>query len=173
MEMTKNVNVDNIYSDSLERIKLLYSEFKNSKAIVYEYYRRLHLDITNSTFGKVRKELIEIIDNAKSGIVDLKTEIVKYFKKNKNLVTKYSFESAFSFVKKIDYIKNQNAKTLLPSINKVIVRLTNLEFADKNKFKKLINKFYFILNNYIKILVPSDKSDFLMGWVLGKVNPQN
>lgn len=173
MEMIKSNTTDNLYSDTLNRIKLLYDEFKNSKAIIYEYFRRLVLDISSSTDGKVRKDVLKLVEGSKSGILDLKKELVTYLKNNKSLINKYSFESTYSFIKKIERLRDQYTKNFSLSINKIIVRLTNLEYMDKNKFKKLVNKFYFVCNNYIKIILNKDKSEFFMGWVLGKVNPQN
>jgi len=173
MELNKNVNIDNLYTDLINRIKLLYTEFKNSKEVVYEYFRRLILDVSNSMSGKVRKDLLKLIVGSKSGILDLKSELVKYLKNNKNLINKYSFESTYSFIKKIEKVRNDYTKMFLPAINKIIVRLTNLEFSDKLKFKKVINNFYFICNNYIKIILNNDKSEYVMGWLLSKANPQN
>jgi hypothetical protein len=173
MGLNKNINIDNLYSDLINRIKLLYTEFKNSKEVVYEYFRRLILDVSNSMSGKVRKDVLKLVEGSKSGILDLKSELVKYLKNNKNLINKYSFESTYSFIKKIEKVRNDYTKMFLPAINKIIVRLTNLEFSDKSKFKKAINNFYFICNNYIKIILNNDKSEYVMGWLLSKVNPQN
>jgi hypothetical protein len=173
MGLNKNINIDNLYTDLINRIKLLYTEFKNSKEVVYEYFRRLILDVSNSMSGKVRKDVLKLVEGSKSGILDLKSELVKYLKNNKNLINKYSFESTYSFIKKIEKVRNDYTKMFLPAINKIIVRLTNLEFSDKPKFKKTINNFYFICNNYIKIILNNDKSEYVMGWLLSKVNPQN
>jgi len=173
MGLTQNINVDNLYSDTLNRINLLYNEFKNSKAIIYEYFRRLILDISSSMSGKVRKDVLKLIDGSKSGILDLKSELVNYLKNNKSLINKYSFESTYSFIKKIEKIKHSNTSRLMNLINKIIVRLTNLEYGDKDKFKKLISKFYFICNNFIRIIINGEKSDYVMNWLLSKVNPQN
>jgi hypothetical protein len=173
MGLNKNIDIDNLYSDLINRIKLLYAEFKNSKEVVYEYFRRLILDVSNSMSGKVRKDVLKLVAGSKSGILDLKSELVKYLKNNKNLINKYSFESTYSFIKKIEKVRNDYTKMFLPAINKIIVRLTNLGFLDKAKFKKVINNFYFICNNYIKIILNSDKSEYVMGWLLSKVNPQN
>ena len=173
MGLNKNIDIDNLYSDLMNRIKLLYAEFKNSKEVVYEYFRRLILDVSNSMSGKVRKDVLKLVAGSKSGILDLKSELVKYLKNNKNLINKYSFESTYSFIKKIEKVRNDYTKMFLPAINKIIVRLTNLGFLDKAKFKKVINNFYFICNNYIKIILNSNKSEYVMGWLLSKVNPQN
>ena len=173
MGLNKNIDIDNLYSDLINRIKLLYAEFKNSKEVVYEYFRRLILDVSNSMSGKVRKDVLKLVAGSKSGILDLKSELVKYLKNNKNLINKYSFESTYSFIKKIEKVRNDYTKMFLPAINKIIVRLTNLGFLDKSKFKKVINNFYFICNNYIKIILNSNKSEYVMGWLLSKVNPQN
>ena len=173
MEVTKEINTDNLYSDLLNRIKLLYSNFKNAKSIVYEYYRRLVLDVSNSMSGKVRKDVLKLIEASKSGIIDLRKELLDYLKKNKKEINKYSFESTFSYVSKIEKVRLSYTKTFLPTINKIIVRLNNLEFADKNKFKKVINKFYFVCNNYIKIIMNDEKSDYVMNFLLQKVKPQN
>jgi len=172
MELTEN-NIENLYSDTFNRIKSLYGEFKNAKAIIYEYFRRLVLDISSSTDGKVRKDILKLIEGSKSGILDLKKELVSYMKKNKNLINKYSFESTFSFIKKIEKLRFDYSKNFSLTINKIIVRLTNLEYLDKNKFKKLLNNFYYICNNYIKIILNKEKSEFFMEWTLGKLNPQN
>ena len=71
MGVSQNINVDNLYSDTLNRINLLYGEFKNAKAIIYEYFRRLTLDVYNSMDGKVRKHVFKLIEGSKSGILDL------------------------------------------------------------------------------------------------------
>jgi len=173
MGVSQNINVDNLYSDTLNRINLLYGEFKTAKAIIYEYFRRLTLDVYNSMDGKVRKHVFKLIEGSKSGILDLKTELVKYLKNNKDLINKYSFESTYSFIKKIERVKLEYTKNYLPALNKIIVRLTNLEFSDKNKFKKLVSKFYYICNNYLKIVLNNSKSEFIMNWLLDNIKPQN
>lgn len=173
MGVAENINIDNLYNDTLKRISLLYSELKSAKEIINEYFRRLNLDVYNSMDGKVRKDVLKLIEGSKSGILNLKNEIMNYLKNNKSLVNKYSFESTYSYIKKIDSVRLNYTKNYLSSINKIIVRLTNLKMVDKNKFKKLINKFYFVCNNYIKIIFDSKKSEFVMNWLLSNINPQN
>ena len=171
--MSKNINTENLYNDLINRIGLLYNEFKNNKTIINEYFRRLILDVSNSMSGEVRKKILTLIEGSKSGILDLRKELINYLKGNKSLINKYSFESTLSFIRKIESVRNINTKKLLPTINKIIVRLTNLEYADKSKFKKALGKFYFICNNFIKIVLNGDKSEYVMNWLLTKVNPQN
>lgn len=171
--MSKNINTENLYNDLINRIGLLYNEFKNNKTIINEYFRRLILDVSNSMSGEVRKKILTLIEGSKSGILDLRKELINYLKGNKSLINKYSFESTLSFIRKIESVRDINTKKLLPTINKIIVRLTNLEYADKSKFKKALSKFYFICNNFIKIVLNGDKSEYVMNWLLTKVNPQN
>jgi hypothetical protein len=54
----------------------------------------------------------------------------------------------------------------------IISRLTTLsKYGNKISYYKLLNKFYFISNNYLKVVVVDKKSDEIMKWLLEKKSP--
>jgi hypothetical protein len=172
MESLTNNQKNNLYSDTLRRIEMLYSEVKTKKTFLDEYYRRFIMNSITSVDFEIRKEFLKLIEDCKTGILDLKKEVPTFIKDNKKNMSKYSFESTYSFVKKIENTKVDNTKELKKNINMIISRLTTLsKYGNKISYYKLLNKFYFISNNYLKVVVVDKKSDEIMEWLLEKKSP--
>ncbi len=151
---------------------MLYSEVKTKKTFLDEYYRRFIMNSIASVDFEIRKEFLKLIEDCKTGILDLKKEVPTFIKDNKKNMSKYSFESTYSFVKKIENTKVDNTKELKKNINMIISRLTTLsKYGNKRSYYKLLNKFYFISNNYLKVVVVDKKSDEIMKWLLEKKSP--
>ena len=172
MERLTENQINELYSDTLRRIKMLYSDVKNKKTFLDEYYRRFIMNSIVSVDLDIRKKFLKLIEDCKTGILDLRTEMPKFLKENKKFLSKYSFESTYTFVKKIENTKVDNTKELKKNIDMIMSRLTSLSMTGSKKdYYKLLNKLYFISNNYLKVVIVDKKSDEIMEWLLEKKSP--
>jgi hypothetical protein len=172
MERLSENQINELYSDTLRRIEMLYSDVKIKKTFLDEYYRRFIMNSINSVDLNIRKKFLKLIEDCKTGILDLRTEVPKFLKENKKTLGKYSFESSYNFVKKIENTKIDNTKELKKNIDMIISRLTSLlKVGSQKKYYKVLNKFYFISNNYLKVVIVDKKSDEIMEWLLEKKSP--
>lgn len=172
MERLSVENFNNLYEDTNRRIKSLYDSLKTNKSFLDEYYKHFISNIITSVNLGLRKKFLSLVEECKTGIMDLKTEVPKFLNENKKELGKFAFESNYNFVKKIENKKVDFTKNFIKEIQMVMSRLDTLSIYQKNKkYKNLLNKFYFLMNNYIKVIIVDKKSDEIMEWLLEKKSP--
>jgi hypothetical protein len=172
MERLSENQINELYSDTLKRIELLYDDVKTKKTFLDEFYKRFITNTITSSDIEIRKKFVKLIEDCKTGILDLRTEVPKFLKENKKNLSKYSFESSYNYVKKIENTKVDNTKVLKKGIDMIISRLNTMSnTGHKRKYYKLLNKFYFVSNNYLKVILVDKKSDKIFEWLLKEKSP--